>query len=181
MHNDIINKIEEKMNHTITNLISRLVTIRAGRANASLVDGVMVSSYGSMLPLNQVATVTVSDARSLTIRPYDRQALAAIEKAIFEADLGLTPNNNGETVFITIPPLTEERRKEFVKLAKGMAEEAKIALRNIRQDGNTMVKNLEESEDIKKALTEDIQNLINKYNNTIDTKLEEKEKELLTV
>ena len=172
---EIILEANEKMEKTIENLLERFKTIRAGRANPAILDGVKVEYYGTPTPLNQLATVSVPEARRLQIKPFDKSCLANIEKAIFEADLGLTPNNTGELIFIAIPELTEDRRREFVK-------EAKIALRNIRQDANNAIKKDEEiNEDMEKSLMNEVQDLINDFNKKVDEKLKEKEEELMTI
>ena len=141
---DILMNAEMEMETAIENMKKRFLNIRAGRANPAMLDGVMVNYYGSDTPLKQLATISVPEARQLCIKPFDRSSIGAIEKGIYEANIGLTPNNNGEMIIITIPPLTEERRKEYVKQVKSMAEDAKIALRNIRQDANKDIKNDEE-------------------------------------
>lgn len=178
---DILIITEEKMENTISNLEKRLVNIRAGRANPAILDSVMVSYYGVATPLKQLANISVPEARMLQIKPFDRSIISDIEKGIYEANIGLTPNNNGEVVILNIPALTEETRREYVKQAKQIAEEAKIALRNIRQDANNDAKKLEIPEDDIKALQDDVQELINKYNKIVDEKAKEKEKELMTV
>ena len=178
---NILEEVELKMNMAIESLEKRFLNVRAGRANPSMLDGVMVEYYGVPTPIRQLANISVPEARQLSIKPFDKSALNAIEKAIFEANLGVTPNNNGETVFIVIPALTEDRRKELVKQVKGMAEEGKIALRNIRQEGNNDIKKLELPEDEEKRGNERVQELINKYNKVIDEKLKEKEEELMTI
>ena len=179
---EIILEANEKMEKTIENLLERFKTIRAGRANPAILDGVKVEYYGTPTPLNQLATVSVPEARRLQIKPFDKSCLANIEKAIFEANLGLTPNNTGELIFIAIPELTEDRRREFVKQAKTLAEEAKIALRNIRQDANNAIKKDEEiNEDVEKSLMNEVQDLINDFNKKVDEKLKEKEEELMTI
>ena len=178
---DILIITEEKMENTISNLEKRLVNIRAGRANPAILDSVMVSYYGVSTPLKQLANISVPEARMLQIKPFDRSIISDIEKAIYEANIGLTPNNNGEVVILNIPALTEETRREYVKQAKQIAEEAKIALRNIRQDANNDAKKLEVPEDDIKAVQDDVQELINKYNKIVDEKAKEKEKELMTV
>ena len=137
--------------------------------------------YGAETPLNQIANVSVPEARKLQIKPYDKSCLSDIEKAIYEADLGLTPNNTGEVIFISIPELTEDRRRELVKQAKAMSEEAKIALRNIRQDANNDIKRLELNEDEEKYGQNEVQELINKYNKQVEDIAAEKEKELMTI
>ena len=141
----------------------------------------MVSYYGTDTPLKQLANISIPEARQLQIKPFDKSCLPAIEKAIFESNVGLTPNNNGEMIILNIPPLTEETRREYVKQAKSYAEDAKIALRNIRQDANNEIKRLEIPEDEEKQKTEEVQELINKYNKIVDEKSKEKEKELMTV
>ena len=178
---NILEEVELKMNMAIESLEKRFISVRAGRSNPSMLDGIMVEYYGVPTPIRQLANISVPEARQLSIKPFDKSALGAIEKAIFEANLGVTPNNNGETVFIVIPALTEDRRKEFVKQVKGMAEEGKIALRNIRQEGNSDIKALELPEDEEKRGNERVQELINKYNKIIDEKLKEKEEELMTI
>lgn len=178
---DILLETESKMESTIENLEKRLTNIRAGRANPALLDGVMVNYYGAPTPLKQLANISIPEARQLSIKPFDKSALGAIEKGIYEANIGLTPNNNGEIIILNIPALTEETRKEYVKQAKAVAEDAKIALRNIRQDANGDIKKLEIPEDDVKYATEEIQELINKYNKIVDEKLAIKEKDLLSV
>lgn len=178
---DILNKTEEKMMQVIDNLEKRLLNIRAGRANASLVNGIMVEYYGAPTPIMQLANISIPEARQLCIKPYDRSCLSAIEKAIFEANIGLTPNNNGEMIILTIPPLTEDTRKSYVKEAKGMAEDARIALRNVRQDANNEIKKAELTDDDKKDLEEEVQELINKYNKEVEDRFSKKETELLSI
>jgi len=178
---NVLEKTEEKMLQAIENLEKRLLNIRAGRANASLVNGIEVSYYGTPTPLLQLANISIPEARQLCIKPYDRSCLGAIEKAIFEANIGLTPNNNGEVIILTIPPLTEETRKGYVKDAKQMAEEARIALRNIRQDANNEIKRLEITEDEKKEAEAEVQSLINKYNKEVEERFNKKEIELLSI
>ena len=178
---DVLLETEEKMEKAVANLNERLKSIRAGRANPAILDGVKVNYYGAPTPLNQLATVSVPEARRLQIKPFDKSCLSEIEKAIYEADLGLTPNNNGELIFIAIPELTEDRRKEYVKQAKTMGEEAKIALRNIRQDANNSLKKAEINEDEEKKMTEEVQELISKYNKKVEDRIKEKEEELMTI
>lgn len=178
---DILITTEEKMQNTITNLEKRLTNIRAGRANPAILDKVNVSYYGVPTPLVQLATISIPEARMLQIKPFDRSSISLIEKAIYEANIGLTPNNNGEVIILNIPALTEETRKEYVKQAKSIAEEAKIALRNIRQEANSDAKKLEITEDEVKDVQNEVQELINKYNKIVDEKAKEKEKELMTV
>ena len=181
MTDEILLEAEDKMQKAIEVMENRFLNVRAGRANPRILDKVEVEYYGAPTPLIQLATVSVPEARKLVIKPFDRSSIGAIEKAIFEADLGLTPNNNGETVTLIIPELTEERRKEYVKEAKTLSEEAKIALRNIRQDANNDIKRLEIPEDDQKRSQEKVQELINKYNKIIDEKLKVKEEELMSI
>lgn len=179
MFNDSDVKI--KMDKVISNMESRFTTVRAGRANPNILNGVMVEYYGAPTPLNAVSTISVPEARQLMIKPFDKSLLKEIEKAIYAAELGLTPNNNGEVVFLTIPELTEETRKNYVKQVKEMAEEAKIALRNVRQDANNAIKKSEVSEDEEKRNMDQVQKLIDKYNQIVDDKYKEKESALLSI
>lgn len=177
----VIKQTEEKMIKAIENMEKRFTNVRAGRANPRLLDGVMVKYYGVETPLIQLATISVPEARQLVIKPFDKSCIPEIEKGIYEANIGLTPNNNGEMVMLVIPELTEERRKEYVKEVKGIAEDAKIALRNIRQDSNSEIKKLELPEDEEKRGMDRVQDLIGKYNKEVDALLSAKEKELMTV
>ncbi len=172
---------EEKMLKAIGVLEDRLVSIRAGRANPAMLNGIMVDYYGTPTPLNSIANITVPEARQLFIKPFDRSALKNIEKAINEANLGISPSNNGEMVIITIPELNEERRREYVRQAKSIGEEAKVALRMIRSDDNDTIKKAELPEDEEKLYLDDVQELINKYNKIVDEKVKEKESELMKV
>lgn len=176
-----INLTEEKMQNAIITMEERFLNVRAGRANPSMLDKVMVDYYGVPTPIKSLANISVPEARQLMIKPFDKSILGHIEKAIFEANLGVTPNNNGECVFIVIPPLTEDRRKELVKEVKQLAEDAKIHLRNIRQDANKMISSLKLPEDEEKRSIEEVQDLINKYNKEIESKLKDKEKDLMTI
>ena len=170
--------IEEKMNKAVEAMENRFVNIRAGRANPAMLSGIMVSYYGTPTPIQSLANITVPEARQLMVKPFDRSALKEIERSINEANLGITPINNGEVIILTIPELTEDRRKDYVKQAKEIAEEAKVALRNIRQDENNSIKNNEElTEDDKKIMQEDVQETINKFNKIVEEKLKEKEEE----
>ena len=178
---DILLITEEEMEKAISTLQDRLTNIRAGRANPSMLDSVKVDYYGALTPLNQLANVSVPEARKLQVKPFDKSALANIEKGIYEANLGLTPNNTGDVIFITIPELTEDRRKELVKQTKGITEDARIALRKVRQEANDNIKKLELNEDEEKRSLNEIQELINKYNKKVDEILDSKEKELMTI
>ena len=174
----IINGQPEKAIETYKD---RLSNIRAGRANPSMLDTVKVEYYGALTPLNQLANVSVPEARKLQIKPFDKSCLSDIEKGIYEANLGLTPNNTGEVIFITIPELTEDRRKELVKQTKGITEDARIALRKVRQEANDNIKKLELNEDEEKRSLAEVQDLINEYNKKVDEIATEKEKELMTI
>ena len=179
---NVLNETESKMKKAIETMEKRFTNVRAGRANPAILDGVMVNYYGTATPLKSLATISIPEARQLMIKPFDRSCLNDIEKGIYEANIGLTPNNNGECIILNIPALTEETRKEYVKQVKQIAEEGKINLRNIRQDSNNDIKKNEDlTEDEKDNLMDDVQDLINKYNKVIDEKEKEKEKELLTV
>ena len=178
---DILLLTEEKMENAIESMEKRFTNIRAGRANPNILDHVLVSYYGVDTPLKQLANISIPEARQLSIKPFDKGCLAAIEKGIYEANIGLTPNNNGEVIILNIPPLTEETRREYVKQAKAIAEDAKIALRNIRQDANNEIKKLEIPEDDVKSGMDDVQELINKFNKIIDEKAKIKEEELMSV
>lgn len=177
----IMLELGEKMEKALQNLEKRFATVRAGRANPSSLDGVMVEYYGSMTPLKQLATISVPEARQLLIKPFDRGSLKNIEKAILTSNLGYNPGNDGETIRIIIPELTEERRKELVKQVKAISEEGKVAIRNIRREAMDDIEKLELSEDEEKGIEKDIQDIINEYNKKVEAKLKEKEQELLTV
>ena len=181
MIEDVLTNTELEMTEAIENLEKRFTNIRAGRANPAMLDSVMVSYYGSDTPLKQLATISIPEARQLMIKPFDKSSIGAIEKGIFEANIGLTPNNNGEVIILNIPALTEETRREYVKQAKSYAEDCRIALRNIRQDANKSIDKLEIPEDDAKNGQEEVQELINKYNKIVDEKFKEKEAELMTV
>lgn len=180
--NELLEQTESKMKKAIETMEKRFLSVRAGRANPAILDNVMVKYYGTETPLKSLATISIPEARQLMIKPYDKSSLSDIEKGIYEANIGLTPNNNGECIILNIPALTEETRKEYVKQVKQIAEEGKINLRNIRQDANNEIKKNEElTEDEKENKESDVQDLINKYNKIIDEKSKEKETELLTV
>ena len=173
--------VELKMMQTIEALQSRLTNIRAGRANPAMLNGIMVEYYGALTPIQSLANITVPEAKQLFVKPFDRGALKDIERAINEANIGITPTNNGEMIILTIPDLTEDRRREYVKQAKAIGEEAKVALRNIRQDANNDIKKSEYPEDEEKKYLEDVQELINKYNKIVDEEIKNKEAELMQI
>ena len=180
-YDEIMFECEARMEEAVGSMDKRFINVRAGRANPNMLDGIMVEYYGVPTPLKQLANISVPEARQLSIKPFDKSILGDIEKAIFEANIGITPNNNGEVIFLVIPALTEDRRKELVKQVKQIAEEGKIALRNIRQDTNNDIKKLKLPEDDEKNAIEEVQELINKYNKIIEDKLKEKEKDLMTI
>ena len=179
--NNYLNLAKEKMNKAITALEDKFTSVRAGRANPSMLDEVFVDYYGTKTPLKQLTTIFVPEARQISVKPFDKSLLGKIEKAIFEANLGVTPNNNGETVFITIPPLTEERRKELVKQVKEYAEEGRISIRNIRKDIIDTIKKDELPEDEERNIVENLQEVVNDYNKQIEELTKEKEKDLMEI
>ena len=181
MDSEIIKMTKESMENTLKNLEKRFASVRAGRANPSSLDGVQAEYYGTMTPLKQLATISVPEATQLLIKPFDRSCLGAIEKAILAANLGYTPSNDGETIRIVIPPLTEERRKELTKQVKAISEDAKVSVRNNRHEALEMVEAEEFPEDIEKGMEKDIQDLVQSYNKKIDEMLKEKEQELMTI
>ena len=176
-----INEVEFKMEAALENLDKRFLNIRAGRANPSMVSGIMVDYFGVPTPIQSLANITVPEAKQLFIKPYDRTAIKEIERAINEANIGIAPTNNGEMVILTVPNLTEETRRDYVKQSRAYAEDAKVALRNIRQDANNEIKKAELPEDEEKGMLEDVQELINKYNKLVDEKQKQKEKELMEI
>ena len=178
---DILMNAELEMQEAIEAMEKRFLNIRAGRANPAMLDGVMVNYYGTDTPLKQLATISIPEARQLCVKPFDKSSIGTIEKAIYEANIGITPNNNGETIILNIPAMTEDTRRTYVKQAKEYAEDCRINLRNIRQDANNDIKKLEAPEDDKKAYQDDVQELINKYNKVVDDKFKEKENELMMI
>lgn len=178
---DILEETELRMIKAIENMETRFNNVRAGRANPSMVSGIMVEYYGSPTPIQSVANITVPEARQLLIKPFDRTCIKDIERAINEANIGITPTNNGEMVILTVPELTEEKRREYVKQVKGLAEDCKVALRNAREDARNNVKRQELPEDEETTYYNEIQELIVKYNKIVEEKLKVKENELMTV
>ena len=164
MNDAIIQNAKTKMNLSLENLEKRFSTVRAGRANPSSLDGIMVPYYGVDTPLKQLAVISVPEARQLLIKPFDKSCLGAMEKAILASNLGYNPNNDGETIRIIIPALTEERRKELTKQVKALAEEGKVAIRNIRRDAMEEIDREEISEDEQKGKEKQVQNLVDQYN-----------------
>lgn len=185
MLNDIYKDVEDRMNKSIKALEKDYMGIRTGRANPAILDGVNVDVYGSQMPLNQLSTVSCPEPRLIMIQAWDKSNLGEIEKAILKSDLSLNPNNDGNVIRIQIPELTEERRKELVKFAKQKSEDCKIALRNVRRDGNDMVKKLEKdkdiSEDDSKVAQEKVQTITDKYVDIASKMADNKEKEILSV
>lgn len=181
----VIEEVTDKMDKAIESLKKGLSKLRTGRASTGMLDGIMVNYFGSMTPLNQLATVNVPEPRMITIQPWDQGSLGAIEKTIMSSDLGLTPNNDGKIIRINFPQLTEERRKELVKVAKKYGEESKVSVRNARRDGNEEIKKLEKdkeiSQDDMKKHQEDVQKLTDAYILKVDKILETKEKDILEV
>ena len=185
MTNNIISDADERMNKTLEALKHELVKIRTGRAHTSLLDHITVDYYGSNVPVNQAANVSVLDARTLAITAWDKKSIPAIEKAILNSDLGLNPVTAGEVIRIPLPPLTEERRKELIKVVRGEGEKAKVAVRNIRRDANhsfkEKIKDKTISEDDEHRGEEKVQKITDDHITKIDMLVEEKEKELLEI
>ena len=185
MIEEIISDLEERMKKSVKNLQKEFATIRTGRATPSIFDNVKVDVYGSQMPINQVAAISCPEPRLIVINPWDKSNISFIEKAILKSDLSLNPSSDGNLIRIQIPDLTEERRKEYVKLAKTKAEECRVAIRNIRRDGNEMIKDLEKdkeiSEDDSKAAVAKIQKLTDSSSEEVQTITDNKEKEILNV
>lgn len=187
MANDIpsvLNETKNSMKKVLTFLESELAKIRAGKANPAMLDGIMVDYYGNATPLNQVGNVTVMDARTLTIQPWEKNMLQPIERAIIAANIGVNPQNDGNLIRLFLPPLTEERRKELVKKSNQEGEQAKISIRNVRRDSNEQVKKMQKeglSEDEAKSAESELQDLTNQYVALVDKYLETKEKEIMAV
>ncbi len=182
---EVLNTAKEKMEKTLKVLGSDFAAIRAGRANPAVLDRIMVDYYGTPTPINQMAAISVQDARVLVIQPWDKSSLKAIEKAIQASDLGINPSNDGSVIRLAFPQLTEERRKELCKEIKKMGEESKVAVRAIRRDANdkvkAMKKNGELTEDDVKQFDKDIQKLTDKYVELVDSAVSVKEKEILSI
>jgi len=182
---DVKKNAQERMTKSIETLRANLAKVRTGRAHAGILDSVMVEYYGSPVPLSQVANLTLIDARTIGVAPFEKKMAGTIEKAIRDSDLGLNPSSQGDTIRVPTPPLTEERRKEMVKLTKSEGEDAKIAVRNIRRDANEavkkMVKDKTASEDDERRSADEIQKLTDKFVAEIDKLLAEKEKDIMTV
>ena len=180
----IMNEATDRMKRTVGHLDDELLNIRAGKASTNVLNSVFVDYYGSQTPVSGVASVNVPDARTILIQPWDKNMIRPIEKAIIDSNIGLTPSNNGETIRLTIPPLTEERRKELVKQSKGEVENARISIRNARRDAvEAFKKAVKEGmpEDESKDGESQVQKLLEKYSKMIDAAFEKKEKEIMTV
>lgn len=177
----ILDSAKESMTGAITHLESELLNIRAGKANPVMLKSVMVDYYGAATPLNQVANVNTPDGRTLSIQPWEKAMLPEIEKGIMMANLGFNPMNNGESIIINVPPLTEERRKELVKLAKNETENARVSVRNARKEANQDIKKSESSEDEQKNCEIDVQAATDSFIQKIEAILSAKEKEIMTV
>ncbi len=184
MIEDIIAEAERKMQKTVEAVERELATVRTGRATPALLEPVKVDYYGTQVPINQIASIAIPESRLIVITPWDPSALPAIEKAIMQSDLGLTPQNDGKVIRLAIPPLTEERRKELVKLVGRMAEDGRVAIRNIRREANERLEKLEKSgegvsEDEVEAAKKRVQELTDEYIEKIDELLERKTKEIM--
>lgn len=183
MINEIRQDAQDRMEKSVETLKSHIAKIRTGRAQPSLLDGIQVDYYGSATPLRQLANVVAEDARTLAVSVFDRSLISAVEKAILTSDLGLNPSSAGTTIRVPLPPLTEERRRDLIKIVKGEGEQGKVAIRNIRRDANDKIKALEKdkqiSENDERKAQEEIQKLTDSYIKKVDEVLAEKEKELL--
>ena len=180
----ILQESEEKMEEAVMYLEEALAHIRAGKANVKILDGIRVDSYGSMVPLNNVASINTPDARTIAIKPWDKSMFRVIEKAILDSEVGITPDNNGEIIRLAIPPLTEERRKQLVKQCGKESEQAKVSVRNARRDTIDKLKRcIKEglSEDLEKDAEADLQKMHDKFIAKIEALLADKEKEIMTV
>ena len=177
----ILLETEEKMEKTIQSMLKEFSKIRTGRANATILDSISIEYYGSPSPVRQISNVSTPEANQLLIKPYDASTLKAIERAINASDLGITPINDGVSLRLIFPKLTEERRRELVKSLGKLTEGAKVAIRNIRRDGNDAIKKLSLPEDDEKGYIEDIQKLTDKYVDLVDKETEKKEKELMEI
>ena len=177
----IIVTIEELMKNSVAHLDKSFLNIRAGKATPMMLNSVSIDYFGTNTPLNQVANINTPNSQTISVQPWDKSIIPEIEKAIITSNLGFNPMNNGESVIINVPPLTEDRRKDLVKQAKAEAENSKISIRTSRKEANSEIKNLSLSEDEMKNAELDIQNLTNNYISLIDEKLQVKEKEIMTV
>lgn len=177
----VLDSAKESMDGTISHLEKAFIKIRAGKASPVMLSSVKVDYYGSTTPLSQIANVNTPDARTITVQPWEKNMLQEIEKAIMNANIGFNPMNNGDTIIINVPPLTEERRRELVKQAKAASEDAKVSIRSARQEANKEVRALEVAEDLAKDAEANIQELTNTYSKNIDALLSVKEVEIMKV
>lgn len=177
----IIDSTKEAMDNALVHLKKKFANIRAGKASPAMVGSVMVNYYGSQTPLSQVANINTPDGMTITIAPWEKGLIQEIEKGIHLANIGFNPMNNGESVIINVPPLTEERRRELAKTAKAEAEDSKVGVRNDRKNAMNSIKELDASEDLQKSLEEDVQEMTNKHIKLIDDLFVVKEKEIMTV
>jgi len=177
----ILKSAEDKMQSSLSHLENELLNIRAGKANPNMLKSVMVDYYGNPTAIGQLANINTPDSKSLIVQPWDKSILQEIEKGIINANLGFNPMNNGDTIIVSIPPLTEERRKELVKIVRNESENSKISIRNIRKDSNHEIKKTDVSDDEKKNYEIDIQKLTDNFITKIDSVLKVKEKEIMTV
>jgi len=185
MMNEVLDEVGKDMDKTVAAMKQALLKVRTGRASIGILDGIMVDYYGTPTPLRQLATLAVPEPRLITIQPWDKGALSAIEKAILKSELGLTPSNDGKIIRVPIPRLNEERRRELVKMVKKTAEEYRVEIRNHRRDANAMLKDLEKDKEISqddlKSAQDKVQNLTDDHIKQIDALLAEKEKEIMEV
>ncbi|MEW6280496.1 MAG: ribosome recycling factor [Candidatus Eremiobacterota bacterium] len=179
--NELFTDTEDRMKKTLESLGRDFRTIRTGRATPALIERITVDAYGQEMPINQLASVNVPEARMLVIQPWDKSQIGAIEKAIMKSDLGITPTNDGQVIRLAFPPLTEDRRKELVKVIKKKAEEARVSMRNIRRDALEHLKGLELPEDQEKRAQDQVQKLTDRYIEEISKSLDVKEKEIMEV
>ncbi|MDG1252518.1 MAG: ribosome recycling factor [Schleiferiaceae bacterium] len=180
----LLDSVKEDMDKPMSHLDKALLKLRAGRANPSMLEGLTVEYYGSLVKLSQVANINTPDARTLFVQPFEKSMISPIEKAILNGNLGFNPQNNGDMVIINIPPLTEDRRRELVRMAKAEGEDAKVGIRAIRKSGMDQAKRLEKdglSEDGRKSLEEDIQKIVEQYSASVDAKVSTKEDEIMKV
>ncbi len=180
----ILDETKDSMFKALKHLEDELRKVRAGKASPDMISGITVEYYGTPTPINQVATVKLLDARTLVVVPFERKIIGDIERAIFQSNIGITPQNDGENIRLSVPPMTEERRRDLVKQSKAHSEQTKIVIRNARKDGNEMIKDLVKnglSEDIGKDSEDVIQNLTNEYNTKVDKMLQVKEEEVMTI
>ena len=178
---NVLLEAENRMKKALDALEGKLNNVRAGRANPAMLNGIMVDYYGASTPINAIANITVPEAKQLFIKPFDRSALKDMERAVNEANLGISPINNGEMLILTVPELTEDKRKDYVKQSHAIAEETKVSIRNAREDARNAIKREELPEDDQEMYFEEIQDLTNKYNKIVDEKQKAKEQELMVI